>query len=370
MPYVALHEPSGYATAARRCMRALMAAGVDVRWLPLVPGPDWGLGYRPASAGEIGDPALADLLAGPGECDVVVAHLVPEYWPLVRALYPGTPLVGHTVWETDRLPDHWLPLLDCADLVLVPTHWNRDLMERSGVRGPLGVVPHTAATAIASGAFVVYTIAPWTARKGLEDVVCAYQAAFAGRDDTLLVVKSSPRDFTDPHGQGDGPAAPATTAWKLAQVLSGFADPAPVRLVTGELAEDDIEALHTRGDCYLSLCRSEGWGIPPFDAAAWGNPVVITGFGGQLDYLDDDSAYLVDYELVAVDDPLGGMSYTPDQHWAKPSVAHATALLQQVLCDPDEAAARGERARERMLREFAAPVVAEAFLRELAGLSL
>lgn len=378
--YLGLHEPSGYAMSARRCMRALAGAGVELRWIPIVPGPGWGpgLAYRPGAAEEVGDPALADLLAGPEHCDAVVAHLVPEYWPAVRALYPDAPLVGHTVWETDRLPAHWRPLLDTADLIVVPTAWNRELLERSGVRPPVRVAPHVvtqpqraaseAWSELPADAFVVYTIAPWTARKSLAQTVRAYQQAFAGRDDTVLVIKTSPEDFADPHPWSVNPVAPGTTAWALARILAEFADPAPVRLVTGVLLERDLEALHTRGDCYLSLCRSEGWGYPPFDACAWGNPVVITGFGGQLDYLDAGSAFLVDYELVPVDDPAGGASYTPDQHWAEPSVEHAASLLRQVRAEPAEAAGRAARAQRRVLSDFAPATVARAFLGALAEL--
>lgn len=379
--YAALHEPSGYAVAALRLMRALNGAGIDLRWLPLVPGPGWGpgLGYRPATSAEVGDPALAGLLAGPGECDVVVAHLVPEYWPLLRARFPHTPLVGHTVWETDRVPAHWPALLDIADLIVVPTDWNREVIERAGVRAPVRVVPHVAASphaaasdawsAIPAETFVVYTIAPWTARKALERTVLAYQEAFAGRDDTLLVLKTSQRDFTAPHPESESPAAPGTTAWALARILGRFAAPAPVRLVTTVLCEGDLDALHARGDCYLSLCRAEGWGIPPFDAAAWGNPVVITGFGGQTAYLAADGAFLVDYDLVAVDDPAGGISYTGDQHWAEASLEHAAAQLREVAAAPAEARARALRSRDRVLAAYAAPIVAGTFLDALAALS-
>jgi glycosyltransferase involved in cell wall biosynthesis len=366
--YLSLDEVSGYAVSARRFMRALEDAGAEVRWVPFVPGPAWGLGYEPAARPGVG-------VAG---CDAVVAHLVPEYWPLVRELYPHAPLVGHTVWETDRLPRHWPALLDVADLVVVPTAWNLEVMRSEGVRAPIRVVPHIAIRprrvgsptwrAIPDGAFVVYTIAPWTARKALGETVRAYQRAFAGRGDTLLVVKTSPEDFTARHADGQGPAGPGSSAFALARVLGEFQAPAPVRLVTRELADNEIDALHARGDCYLSLCRSEGWGNPPFDAAAFGNPVVITGFGGQLDYLDTETAFLVDYELVPVEDPSGGGSYTPDQRWAEPSSEHAAALLRQVEGERVEAAARAELARIRVLRDFDGSIVAAAFLRALAEL--
>jgi glycosyltransferase involved in cell wall biosynthesis len=374
--YLALHEPSGYAVAAQRCMRALRAAGVELRWIPYLPGT---LGYRPAEPGEVDDPALQDLLAGPAECDAVVAHLVPEYWPSVRDRYAGTPLVGHTVWETDRLPATWPALLDVAERILVPTAWNAGVIARAGVRAPVAVVPHVAAWPsvppvssawddVPASAFVVSTVGPWTARKALDLTLRAYQAAFVGRDDTLLVLKTSPRDFTAPPGGGSSRAGPGTTGWSVARLLGGIERPAPVRLVTGTLADDDLAALHARSDCYLSLCRSEGWGIPAFDAAAAGTPIVITGFGGQLDYLDAGSAFLVDHALVPVDDPAGGASYTPDQRWAEPSVGHAAALLRQVAGDPAAARVRAARARDRVRSEFAPDRVAHAFLAALDGL--
>jgi glycosyltransferase involved in cell wall biosynthesis len=371
--YLALHEPSGYAVAAQRCMRALQAAGVAVRWIPYVPG---AAGYRPAEPGDVADPALQDLLDGPEECDVVVAHLVPEYWPSVRERYARTPLVGHTVWETDRLPAAWPALLATADRILVPSRWNADVFARAGVRGPISVVPHIAAEPSAhvtstawddvpASTFVVYTVGPWTARKALDLTVRAYEAAFAGRDDTLLIVKTSSRDHTAADLPASRRAGPGTTGWSLARLLGGIERPAPVRLVTRVLADDDIDALHARGDCYLSLCRSEGWGIPAFDAAAAATPVVITGYGGQLDYLDAQSAFLVDHTLVPVDDPAGGASYTPDQRWAEPSVEHAAALLRQVAGDPVAARVRAGRARDRVRSQFAPDSVARALIAAL-----
>ena len=89
----------------------------------------------------------------------------------------------------------------------------------------------------------------------------AYQSAFAGRDDTVLVLKTSGATSPTAAAAG-GPVAPGSSAWTLAGLLAGIERPAPVRLVTAVLGDDDVDALHTRGDCYLSLARSEGWGIP------------------------------------------------------------------------------------------------------------
>jgi glycosyltransferase involved in cell wall biosynthesis len=113
-------------------------------------------------------------------------------------------------------------------------------------------------------------------------------------------------------------------------------DPPAVRLVARELGDNDICALHRRGNCFVSLCRSEGWGLGAFDAAAHGKPVVTTGYGGQLDYLAG-SPYLVDYDLVPVHDPAGFPSYSPAQRWAEPDVDHGARLLREVMSNRREA---------------------------------
>ena len=178
----------------------------------------------------------------------------------------------------------------------------------------------------------------------------AYLDAFSGRDNVLLIVKTSARDHTGPLLRQEQAVGPGTTSWALARLMAGRPDPPAVRLIAGTIRERDVLALHRRGDCFVSLSRSEGWGLGGFDAAAYGTPVVTTGWGGQLDYLGD-SPYLVDYELVAVHDPLGEPSYTPDQRWAEPSVSHGAALLAQIAADPrparEWAAVKGEEIRMR-----------------------
>jgi hypothetical protein len=139
-----------------------------------------------------------------------------------------------------------------------------------------------------------------------------------------------------------------TSTFALARLLARHPDAPPVHLVTRRLSDAEIAGLHTRGDCFVSLCRSEGWGLGAFDAATYGNPVVITGFGGQLDYLGG-SPYLVDHQLVPVADPVDLHGGAPGQHWAEPDVDHGAALLREAAANLDEARA-GARVRAEQLR--------------------
>ncbi len=274
-----------------------------------------------------------------------MAHLVPEYLGFVRGRLPETFLVSHTIWDTDRLPEHWVAFLNEADLVVTPSRFSAEAMSRSPVTTPIEVVPHVAPQLsdqpslnwppVADGTFVFYAIAEWTERKALELTVEAYLRAFGARDRVLLVIKTSAADRRRRRA-APGSAVEGTAAWALARLLAGHQDPPAVNLITRDLTNAEIEALHRRGDCFVSLTRSEGFGLGSFDAAAHGNPVVITGFGGQLDYLAG-APYLVRFDLVPVEDPMGYPSFAPDQRWAQPDIDHAASLMRAVAQKPDEA---------------------------------
>jgi len=356
--YLSLDEVSGYGVAGDRCMSALTRAGCEVRWTPFAPGPSWHLGYEPA----------LPLRHEP----VLIAHLVAEYLPRVRAHSPEAFLVAHTVWDTDRLPDHWVSCLDTADLIIVPSTFSADAIRASPVTAPVEVVPHVALEGeadvtegeaawggepwadIPEDVFVFYTIGDWTERKGISTTVEAYLRAFGADDRVLLIVKTS-------HPAWRSAVAPGTPAWSLAQILGRHRDRPPLRLVTEPLTDAEVGGLHRRGDCYVSLCRSEGFGLGAFDAATHGNPVVMTGFGGQLDYLGD-TPLLVDFELVPAVDSVADSSYRPDQQWAAPDIEHGAALLRRVAADPAGAAATAGAAASRIRARFNADVVGAEFI--------
>jgi len=362
--YLSLDESSGYGVAADRCRAALEGSGIEIDWTPFVPGGGWGLGYEPP-------PQLDPLdLPDDGRGQVVVAHLVPEYFPVIRERAPEAFIVGHTAWETDRIPRHWRTCLEAADVVVVPSRFSADAVSSSGVSTPVAVVPHVVAPAgpcssaawedIDPGLFVFYTIAEWSERKAVFHSVEAYLRAFSSTDPVVMVVKTSHRDRRSAPPAGRHAVEAGTSAWALARLLARHRHPPRVVLVTRQLADDEIRGLHQRGDSFVSLCRGEGWGLGAFDAAAAGNPVVTTGFGGHLDYLEG-SPYLVRYGLVPVEDTAGHPSYAPDQRWAEPDLDHGAELLREVMARrPAATAWAADRAGEIQLR-YGPEAVAEAF---------
>ena len=340
-------------------MLAMVRAGIPVTWTPMTAGHDGPPYYRPSAATSVGDPDLDPLCNRAIPYDVVIVHTVPEYFPSWVAAERGRPIVGHTVWETTAVPAHWPPLLNAVDRLFVPCHWNKTVFTEGGVTVPIDVIPHIAEATgdpAISGTdrndgdgFVFYTIGVWTERKAVFRTVQAFCEAFTADDPVTLVIKTTPRDETV---RGVMRFIRRTAAQAVRRITRRYRRPPRIRLITDVQSESEIRRLHARGDCYVSLCRCEGWGLGAFDAAAHGNPVVMTGFGGQLDYLDRDLAYLVGYELVPVINSRAPLSYSPDQRWAEPDVAHGARLLRDIAAHPGEARARGRALRETIVSRF------------------
>ncbi len=364
--YVSLHEPSGYGESGRWYMLAMARAGVPITWTPMVRGRGWGLGYEPFSGRSVGDPALDELCNREIPYDVVVLHLVPEYYPRWSAIERGRKIAGYTVWETERLPARWPALLTAVDLVIVPCEWNREVFGASGLEAPVEVVPKCLDPDFApcgpsdgDGEFTFYSINVWSDRKAIDRMLAAYGRAFGEGDRVRLALKTSDRHMS---------IRVPYTAWYPIRTrwLLGRGGP-PVQLIGGFLSREGIADLHRRGDCYVSLTRAEGWGMGAFEAAASGRAVIMTGHGGQRDFLPPELAWLVDYRLEPtrrrwMDSHGGG------DHWAAPDVDHAAALMRRAYEDRAETRRRGEELSRHVRRKFSAEAVARRYIEALERL--
>lgn len=379
--YVSLAEASGYGLSAQGYLRALLAGGVRVHWVPLVltssgyrdwrqvdGASDWleALSTQHADCGYYGANVLA-AMHHETDCEVVLIHAVPELWP--RFVDSSRRCLGYTVWETDSLPPHWPELINQVHEVLVPCRFNVEVFAASGVARPVHVIPHMLAPSppapekeqidafaraygVPDDHFVFYSIDEWNSRKAPWKLIHAYQQAFSGTGDVSLVIKTSqygPASSSDPRMHPTRPL--------VGEMLSKFERPAKVIVIDEKLPAAQIDLLHKRGDCFVSLTHSEGWGLGAFHAAAEGNPVIITGWGGQLDFLGPHWPFLVDYELVPVMNAQGWRSYRPTQKWASAKFEHATALMREVYANPETARRRCEPHSARIRHEYSEAAV-------------
>lgn len=323
--YASEFGPSGYAVAALRCVRALRVAGVDLCWQPLV---DQVEGRVVPLAGTPLPAELAGLCRERRDGETLVLHSVPRGWHLAAAELRPAHVIGHSVWEADVLPARWTAEMRMADEFWVPTEWNRrTFSDAFGV--PVHVVPHAATTvvpeappcALPADTFVVAIVSAWDWRKRPDLAIAAFARAFTKDDPAVLVVKTTSFPIAWPWGQRVAAVA------HIAEVLRPFPDHGRVLIDTGEWSEAQVLGLLRRADCFLSLTAAEGWGLGAFDAACQGTPVLITGHGGQVEWLGEHYPGLLPFRMVAADHPDRAL-FEPGMTWAAADVDAATDRLR------------------------------------------
>lgn len=357
--YACEFDRSGYAVAARRYVRALHQAGRHVAWQPLVNTHD---GRLPAETDPAGaaPPELRDLPRRPDGPAVTLLHCIPQSWQVLREHLGGTRCIGQTVWESDPIPARWHAELAPADELWVPTAWNADVLRRSGIDVPVHVVPHPVDGTVAEPApvdlpadhFVFTTIATWDWRKRPDLLLRAYLDAFTAADPVTLVLKTGERILS----WRCGSRQETFTWWQVMQIVREYPDAASVVLVTEDWTDEQMAGLWDVTDCYVSLTCAEGWGLGAFDAAVAGVPVVITGHGGQLEWLGADHPGLVPYTLTAADHPDGTM-FEAGMTWALADVDAAASMLRAAFDGRAEFVDAAPELAARLRREYSSAAI-------------
>ncbi|HEY2213933.1 MAG TPA: hypothetical protein VGH31_02665, partial [Acidimicrobiales bacterium] len=370
--YVSHHWSSGYGVAGLRLFQALADLGVPLRWSPIEFDEDDPLIPRHIRT-DLSIEPYREVEMTP---DVVVLHCVPELLPALRHLRPkGGALVLHTVWEHDLLQAHWPRLLNQFDGIIVPTTWNAEAFKRSGVRVPIAVVPHVANTDVADmnwleqppvsadQSFMVHSIASWSLRKAPWFTLEAFARAF-DHSDALFVLQTSEHlvDWELPNPAGP-PHLARTTPWTVASILRDHHPTGKVHVATRSRTFAEIQGLHKRSDCWLSLPRAEGWDLGAFDAATAGTPVITTSHGGPLEYLDPQASLLIPGRLI----PNANL---PGTMWMEPDIDAAVDALRAVSREPETFRARAAAQASRLRSTYAPDVVGRQFLAALQEMGL
>jgi glycosyltransferase involved in cell wall biosynthesis len=325
-----LREAKGIGEAARLYATALRAAGVPVRTGALDAGFSPSAGEDHRSIGE-----LERSRAHP--VDLVCLN-PPE---LHRFLDDGGRLpgdgrrIGVWAWEVDLVPPEWAVIASELDEVWVYSRYVAEVMGRAlpvpVVVVPLPVEAPTVEAAPAGGEFTflfMFDFHSTMARKNPLGLIEAYRTAFSGDEGTRLVVKT----FNGDHRPDDLRA--------LTEAAAGRPD---VQLVDRYVSSEEKARMLAECGCYVSLHRSEGFGLTLAEAMTLGRPVVATGFSGNLDFMPPGAGYLTRWEPARVG--AGGELYPAGATWAEPDLGHAAQLMRSAFDDPEEAARRGERGR-------------------------
>lgn len=294
----------------------------------------------------------------------------PDHWADVLATMQQRPSgkryrIGYWFWELERFPQPWLAALDQVDELMVSSAFVeqalRAVTDKPVTRVPIPMTDSPASAlerrdfGLDDGEFVFFFAFDFNssmARKNPLAVIEAFRQAFS-RDvkDVRLLIKTS--------NAAHQPLA-------CAQLMRAARCDPRISIRDDMLPRQDMRALLRCVDVYVSLHRSEGFGLGMAEAMQLGKPVVATGYSGNLEFMHPVNSCLVDYQLVPV--RPGEYLGAAGQYWAQANVGQAADYLYRLYQDRAWGRALGLQAAEDMANRFSAAACVQAMAARLHAL--
>lgn len=238
--------------------------------------------------------------------------------------------IGVWYWELPELPDEWQPAFELVDEIWAASQF---IFDSISAKAPIPVVKIPPCISpvynqqlkrsdynLPTDRFLflcAYDVLSIQARKNPIGAVDAFKRAFPKDDSSVgLVIKVN------------NATENLREIRRLYSYINGYSN---CYLIEKVFDKPRFNSLLNVVDAYISLHRSEGFGLIPAEAMSFGKPVIMTRWSGNLDFMTPDNSCGVDYKLI----PVGAQSgpYTSRQFWADPDIDHASFFMQKLMAD-------------------------------------
>ncbi|MSR68021.1 glycosyltransferase [Candidatus Peribacteria bacterium] len=237
-------------------------------------------------------------------------------------------LIGYWAWELSEFPRELSVAAKQFDEIWTPTTFSANAIQ-SQVSCPVYVVPHPIVVGdtstharedfgIRSDHFVflfTFDCLSVVERKNPFAVIDAFARAFRNNEHVELVLKFSNGD-RDP---------------LLRSRLIERAAGQNILLLDIFLSTEATHDLLRCCDAYVSLHRTEGFGLAMAEAMFLGKPVIATNYSGNTDFMTRENSILIDYSLLPLDRDYG--PYRKGNVWADPDLDQAVAAMRRLWED-------------------------------------
>ena len=269
--------------------------------------------------------------------------------------------VGYWAWELPEFPDTWIGYGKYFDEIWTPSRFTSDAIGQK-LDVPVLTMPHAISFPRPEGdhrqkfglpadKFIflfLYDLNSYSERKNPAAVLEAFRrSGLAGRDAALVMkvhnTAGNPGDYA--RLQAAAAALPGTI------------------LITKTLTRAEIYELEAACDCFVSLHRSEGFGLAVAECMYLGKPVISTDWSGTAEYVSTTNGCPVRCQLVTLDRDHG--PYAKGQIWAEPDVDHAAEWMSRLFSNRTLARSLGAAARTTIEERFSPLAIGTRYRRRL-----
>ena len=279
-----------------------------------------------------------------------------------QGYFEGKKNIGFWVWECSKILDNWKKAATNYDEIWTASEYCANIFQRE-LSIKTRVLPHMIKEppigyeginrndfGIPKDKFVYYTaFDAWSRleRKNPRAIIDAFRAVHEHVPESFLVIKVRHLDAMD-----------------RARLFDSI-DMSNIMLVEKYLTDQELWGLANCCNCFVSLHKSEGFGLHIAEAMRLAKPIVTTGYSGNMQFCRSDHTYLVDFEIEDAMDsyyrPTGGK-------WANPYVESAADQMLRVFRDQVRAIDRGLQGMHFIRRVHTQQAISKLALKHLTDI--
>lgn len=269
-------------------------------------------------------------------------------------------------WESDEIPKGHLECLDYMDEIWVVSRYMQKNLEKYTTK-KVSFIPqpfsleHKLVHPLGKKDFGLsesfmflfsFDFLSVEKRKNPGAIIKAFVEAFPKEKNVQLVIKS----------QNGKETLQSLSYYRLVK------EDSRITWIDESMDQNKLLSLVNACDCYISLHRSEGFGLTIAEAMRFGKPAIATGYSGNLEFMNDDNAYLCSYSLVPVGKRVP--TFPENGTWAEPDIKHAASLMKHVYNNIDEAREKGQRGKKHLEENHSPEYVGKLMASRLAEIPL
>lgn len=266
------------------------------------------------------------------------------------SLFKGKYNILYVAWESETIPEDYIVNINLFDEVWTPSEYCKKCLEKF-IALPIKVIPHPinidlkptededALNFFTKDFFNFLFIFDYNSsieRKNVINLIKVFKDTFDKyENNAFLTIKTSKSNrFAD----------------EKEQILQAIGDSKKIKIVEKIFDKNSLNYIISNCDSYISLHRSEGFGLTMAEAMYFGKPTIGTNYSGNLQFMNHENSFLIDAQKVSYgsDD----LNYGSNTIWSEPSLEKASEYLKKVYEGETDVKIIAEKGRETIANDF------------------